>query len=330
MCRYLDDEDKLKLICLGKYYEKIKKYIYKSFLKKDISIKRRIHVWKSYFNFKKIITFYNYKEILKETQTEFFLKANEESVIQIKKDQNRTYIRKKNKNSEQQIYNILISFVFSEEKIKYVQGINGITGFLYDLTENEEDTFYLLISLFIMTQIRDIFEDSNFQILKTFFYTIERLVYLYLPKIYNKLKDNNIELSFFMSAYFITLNTILYPSLPEDDISFLIHLWDEFLLDGWRSFNSAWLAILKYHEKDIMTCENEELFNFVTNKIKESKLFKKENYPKFYELKKKFKVSEELIRNLQDEIAVEVGIKKVGTSTIIEGFNADDKEEVIK
>ena len=325
VCRYLDDEDKLKLICLGKYYEKIKKYIYKSFLKKDISIKRRIHIWKSYFNFKKIITFYNYKEILKETQTEFFLKANEESVIQIKKDQNRTYIRKKNKNSEQQIYNILISFVFSEEKIKYVQGINGITGFLYDLTENEEDTFYLLISLFIMTQIRDIFEDSNFQILKTFFYTIERLVYLYLPKIYSKLKDNNIELSFFMSAYFVSLYTILYPSLPKDDISFIIHLYDDFIFDGWQSFFSVWLSILKYHEIKILNIPNDKLLDFLTNKIKDSELFKKENYQKFSEIKKKFKISEELVKNLQNEIAIEAGIRKVGASTIIEDFNADDK-----
>ena len=328
--KFLDDEDKLKLICLGKYYEKIRKNIYKSFLKKDISLKRRLHIWKSYLKFDKTTSLYNYKEILKETQEEFFKKVNEQSIIQIEKDKKRTYLRKENEKSPQQIFNILISFVYSENKVNYVQGINSITGFLYDLTENEEDTFHFLISIFIMTQIRDIYEDEEFKKLKTYFYVFERLVYLYLPKIYNKLKDNNIELSFFMSAYFITLNTILYPSLPEDDISFLIHLWDEFLLDGWRSFNSSWLAILKYHEKDIMTCENAELFNFVTNKIKESKLFKKENYPKFYELKKKFKVSEELIRNLQDEIAVEVGIKKVGTSTIIEGFNADDKEEEIK
>ena len=328
--KFLDDGDKLKLICLGKYYMKIRKNIYKSFLKKDIPLKRRIHIWKSYLKCNTTLALYDYKEILKETETDFFKETNEKSIIQIKKDMNRTYLRKKNEKSPQIIYNILISFVYSENKINYVQGINSITGFLYDLTENEEETFHLLVSIFILTQIRDIYDDEEFQILKTYFYTIERLVYLYLPKIYSKLKDNNIELSFFMSAYFITLNTILYPSLPEDDISFMLHLWDDFILDGWKSFFSAWLTILKYHENDIVSIPNDKLINFLTNKIKDSDLFKKQNYHKFYELKKKFKVSEELINNLQDEISVEAGIRKVGASTIIGDLNADGKSGEIK
>ena len=50
--------------------------------------------------------------------------------------------------------------------------------------------------------------------LKQLFYTIERLVYLFFPKIYSKLEHNIIDISFFMSAYFITLYTILSPNLP--------------------------------------------------------------------------------------------------------------------
>lgn len=95
------------------------------------------------------------------------------------------------------MYNILVSFVYSENKINYVQGINSITGFIFDLTENEEDTYHMLISLFTMTQLCDIYNDEEFQNLKTFFYVAERLVYLYLPKIYSRLKDNNIQMSFF-------------------------------------------------------------------------------------------------------------------------------------
>ena len=323
--KYLDDEDKLKLICLGKYYKKIRKYIYKSFLKKDIPLKKRIHIWKSYLKFNNTLSLFNYKEILEETKTDFFKKANAQSIIQINKDINRTYLRKKDEHIADILFNILISFVYSEHKINYVQGINNIAGFLYDLTENEEETFLLLINIFSMTQISDIFNDEEFQFLKTLFYTIERLVYLYLPKIYSKLKDQNIQISFFMSAYFITLHTILYQNLPEDDCSFMLHLWDGFILDGWCSFFSDWLAILKYHEKDIIAIESERLLEYLSNKIKNSELFKKENYNKFYELKKQFKISEELVKNLQDEIAVEAGIRKVGTSTIIEGFNDDDK-----
>ena len=325
LCKFLEDEDKLKLICLGKYYTKIKKYIYKSFIKKDIPLQKRLHIWKWYFKFNSTISLYNYKEILQETENDFFKKSNEKSIIQIKKDINRTYLRQRNEHNSKVIYNILVSFVYSENKINYVQGINSITGFLYDLTQNEEDTFHLLLSIFILTQFREIYEDEEFQYLKILFYTAERLIYLYLPKIFSKLKDNNIQVSFFMSAYFITLYTIMYSSLPENDISFILHIWEDFFLDGWSSFFSVWLTILKYHENEIISMENDKLINYLSNQIKDSELFRKENYKKFYELKKKYKIDEELVKNLQNEISVEAGIRKVGTSTIIEDFNADNK-----
>ena len=325
VCKFLCDEDKLKLICLGKYYSKIKKYIYKSFLKKDISLKRRLNIWKSYLNFNTINSMYNYKDILKETKSDFFQKGNEKSIKQITKDINRTYLKERNQQTAQVIYNVLISFVYSENNIKYIQGMNSITGFIYDLTHNEEDTFHLLICIFSMTQLRDIYEDEDFQNLKTFFYTMERLVYLYLPKVFSKLKDNNIQISFFISGYFITFYTILYSSLPQNDASFLLHLWDDFFLEGWCSFFSSWLAILKYHEKEIVSMGDDKLINYLTNTIKDSDLFRKEKYKEFHQLKKKFKITEELVKNLQDEISVEVGIRKVGTSTIIEDFNSDNK-----
>ena len=111
----------------------------------------------------------------------------------------------------------------------------------------------------------------------------------------------------------------------DNDISFIIHVWDEFILEGWKSFCSTWLAILKYCENDILK-DKGDILNFLTNKIKNCELFKKENYGKFLEIKKQFKISEELMKNLEYEISEEIGIRKVGTSTIIEDFNNDDKK----
>ena len=155
---------------------------------------------------------------------------------------------------------------------------------------------------------------------------MERILYLFLPKIYSKLKDQNLQISVFMSAYFITLFTILYPHLSENDSIFICHIWDEFIFDGWKSFFVTWLAILKYYENDIINCNEGDIMNLLINKTKDCELFKKENYEKFLEMKNKFKISEELLKNLQYEISEEVGIRKVGTSTIIEDFNADDKK----
>ena len=326
VCKYLELKDKFKLIGLGKYFMKIKKYIYKHYLRNIDSSDKRLIIWKSYLKFKSSFSLYDYKQILEETKTELFLKNNEESVIQINKDINRTYSRTKDKNFPNILSNILISFVYSENKINYVQGINSITAFIYDLIQNEEEAFHFLICLFNFTQIRDIYEDGQFQYLKILFYSMERVLYLYLPKIYSKLKDQNVQISFFMSAYFITLFTILYSHLPENDSSFIMHVWDEFILDGWKSFFAIWLAILKYLENDILKTHDGEIMNFMTNKIKDCDLFKKENYGKFLEIKNKFKITDDLVKNLQYEISEEMGIRKVGTSTIIEDFNADDKK----
>ena len=328
VCNYLEDKDKFKLIGLGKNFMKIKKYIYKRFLKDDIYIEKRLIIWKSYLKFNSTSALYDYKSILEETTTEIFKKENEEAIIQIKKDINRTYFRTNNENIPNILYNILTSFIYSENKINYVQGINSITGFIYDLTQNEEDTFRFLICLFNFTQIRDIYDDEEFQYLKILFYSMERILYLFLPKVYSKLKDQNLQISFFMSAYFITMFTILYSHLPENDISFLLHIWDEFIFEGWKSFFEIWLAILKFYEKDILNIKEEDIMNFLANKIRDCELFKKEKYETFLGIKNQFKITEELMINLEYEIAEETGIRKVGTSAIIEDFNDDDKKVV--
>ena len=325
VCKYLEDKDKFKLIGLGKYFMKIKSYIYKKFLQDDISMEKRLVLWKSYLKFNSTSTLYNYISILEETKSQEFLKMNEDGVAQINKDINRTYFRTKTKDFPKILYNILMSFVYSENKINYVQGINSITAFIYDLLEIEEDTFHMLICLFNYTQLRDIYADEEFHHLKILFYSMERILYLYLPKIYSKFKDQNLQINFFTSAYFITLFTILYPHLPDNDIYFIIRVWDEFILEGWKSFCSTWLAILKFCEDDILK-DKGDILNYLTNKIKQCELFKKENYGKFCEIKRQFKISEELMKNLEYEISEEVGIRNVGTSTIIEDFNTDDKK----
>ena len=214
---------------------------------------------------------------------------NEDGVAQINKDINRTYFRTKTKDFPKILYNILMSFVYSENKINYVQGINSITAFIYDLLEIEEDTFHMLICLFNYTQLRDIYADEEFHHLKILFYSMERILYLYLPKIYSKFKDQNLQINFFTSAYFITLFTILYPHLPDNDIYFIIRVWDEFILEGWKSFCSTWLAILKFCEDDILK-DKGDILNYLTNKIKQCELFKKETGITIFQYAMKLKI----------------------------------------
>ena len=322
--KYLNDEDKCKLIALGKYYNKINKNIYKYLLKqKNISLNKRLGIWKAYLKYNSTFQIYNYSEILKEIDKKEFQVMNEDSIIQVNKDVHRTYFKNKNEETMKKVWNILVSFIYNNNTINYFQGLNNICGFLYDITKNEEETFHIMVGLFSLTPLGDIF-DGNLEKLKIFFYTAERLVYLYLPKIFSKLKDYSIQLNFFITAYFITLFTIIYSDLPDGDTYFILRVWDEFIIDGWRSVFSVLLTVLKYHEKIILSL-GDGLMGYLSSTMKKTELFKKENYEIFYKLKKDFIISDELLRTLEEEVVIETGIKKVGTSTIIEGFNSDDK-----
>ena len=322
--KYLNDEDKCKLILLGKYYSKINKNIYKYLLKqKNISNNKRMSIWKACLKYNSTFQIYNYSDILKEIDKKEFKIKNNDSIIQVNKDIDRTYFREKNEQTIKKIWNILISFVYNNSRINYFQGLNCICGFIYDLTKNEEVTFHLMVGLFSLTPLGDIF-DENFEKLKIFFYISERLVYLYLPKIFSKLKDNSIQLHFFISPYFITLFTIIYGDLPEGDNYFILRVWDEFIINGWTSVFSVLLTVLKYHEKIILSLED-ELLDYLGSTMKKSELFKNENYDKFCELKKEFIINDELLKTLENEVIIEAGIKKVGTSTILEDFDSDDK-----
>ena len=322
--KYLNDEDKCKLIRLGKYYMNINKNIFKYLLKqKNISLRKRIKIWKSYLKCNYTKKIYNYSDILKEINKETFKTMNIKSIKQINKDIHRTYFKEKNEETMKYIWNILNSFVYANHKINYSQGMNSIAGFLYDITKNEEETFHIMVSLFNLTQLSDIF-DEDFKKLKIFFYVSERLVYLYLPKIFSKLKDNDIQLSYFISAYFITLFTNLYCELQNNDIYFIFRVWDEFIIDGWKAFFSILLAMLKYHENIILS-KDEGLISYLSSHIKKSELFKKENYDIFYKLKKSFIINDELLRTLEEEVTIETGMIDLGTSTIIENFNKYDK-----
>ena len=163
----------------------------------------------------------------------------------------------------------------------YCQGMNFLTGFLYDLTQNEDETFYLLLGLFLMTLYNQIFQKEMIK-LKFYFYVIDKLVYLYLPQLYHYLKFNKITMNLFVPPYFLTLFTNVYSFVNEKTKNeynlFLINIFDGFLLEGYTIIFKSILVLLKYHEKDILNLQSDELVEFLINKMQRSDLFTNEKY----------------------------------------------------
>ena len=322
--KFLEQKEKIRLINICKKYLHINKYIYQQILKKDDDFNsyKRIGIWKIVLKYKEILKKYNYQKILSEVK-KVPLNEKEGSDFLILADVKRTKFKAKENDGQNILCNLLRSLFYSDknanekvndnvlyksDKINYCQGMNFIIALIFDIVNNEEETFYILKSFFINTKYGTIFKDGLSK-LKDYFIILEKLIYLYLPKIFHKLIDNNIQVNVFSSPFFVTLFTNIYYFHQDNANKFLLHSLDDFILEGWCSVFSTIICIFKYFEKKILNLKGEELIKFIVNDIGKSHLFINENYITFYKLKKQHWINNELIQCLEEETRIEKEIK---------------------
>ena len=300
--RFLNNNEKRYLLCLNKKINMFK-YIYKSLLQeKELSLEKHIKIWKIILKCSKFKDI-NYEELRNNNDQIEFYKV-------ILDDTKRTVLKSKDKEKSQEIIkNILISFVkINSSKIKYCQGMNFLAAFFYDITNNEEESFLLLTSIIDNTQLAKIY-DHKFESLNCYFYILDRLIFLFLPKIYQKFKEIQLNIDCFASPYFITLFSNVYILSSSAD-KFIIFIIDNFTIKGWRVIFKAILCLLKYNEKEIIEKKDDEVVNYIIHEMKKSSLFLEENFDKFLQIYKNINIKEDLISNLQDEYKLENKIKK--------------------
>jgi hypothetical protein len=313
--KFLQQKEKINLLNLSRKYLNINNYIYHQILEEDddFNSNKRIGIWKILLNYKESIHKNNYQKILSEISKIPFNEKEGFNYI-INADVKRTKFKEKNENGQEIMIRLLRCLVYNNntnnnnDVITYCQGMNFLAALFYDIIKNEEETFYLLKCFFINCKYGIIFKDS-LKKLKIYFTILERLIYLYLPKIYNKLIVNQIQVSFFSSPYFVTLFTNIYTFHQDNANKFLLHTLDDFILEGWCTIFSTFICVLKYFEKKILNLTGEELIKFIVNDIGKSDLFNDENYNTFYQLKKNNWINNKLIESLEEEIEIEKNIK---------------------
>lgn len=67
--------------------------------------------------------------------------------------------------------------------------MNYIARFFFNLLDNEEEAFYLMLGTFQTCGFASIYINELAK-LKQYFYVLERLIKLYLPELYNHLRVN--------------------------------------------------------------------------------------------------------------------------------------------
>ena len=316
--KYLDIKSKINLINLSKKYKSINLYIIKKILKNDTEFNsnKRVHIWKILLNYNQSLKKYNYKKLLEEVKKIPF-NEKEGSDFLIMADIKRTRFKEKTNNGQKILCNLLRCLVYNnkgsnqvddDDSIIYCQGMNFITALFFDIVHNEEETFQLLKCFFSNGKFGAIFKNKLSK-LKDYFVILEKMIYLFLPKIYNKLIVNQIQVNFFASPYFVTIFANIYYYQQDKSNKFLLNSLDDFILNGWCSVFSTFISILKHFEKKILSLNGEELIKFLVNDMGKNELFTDDNFSVFYKLKKQNWISNELLECLEEEIKVEKDIK---------------------
>ena len=322
--KYFEDKDLINIFYLNKNTSKalIKKVYLKRLSNDKITLKKRIRIWKAFLKYNNLKKIYIYENIKKDIQNKK-IKTKYDQLIEL--DIKRTNFKRNKEESRKKVEYILKACSYTASNVGYCQGMNFIISFLYEIIQNEEDCFYIMLGLLTLTDFMEIFI-GDLNKLKVFYYILEKLIYLKLPEIYECLKINNVSMNFFSSSYFITLFTNVYPSFPEIENKVLIKAWDVFIIQGWKSFFSSLLAILEYNKEGILNCKGDELMTYLITIMAKSDIFKSENVEIFCKLRKKYKITFNIIKNLEEEIAIESTIKDVNLNTFISKESTDDNK----
>ena len=302
--KFINIKDLPNLLALNKTYNhSLLKIIYKNILIKysDMDIKTHLNIWKIILGYSKVKKEYNYKNIVEE------IKKNPDNIPSgdiIRLDVNRTNFEKDKDINREKIINILNSLSKCCPDINYSQGMNFIAAFLLNITGDEEEAFYLFLSLLLTSDYGSLFtkELSN---LKKYFYVFERIIDILLPELYNYLKVNNIKVSFFISPWFITLFTDTYLNIEHrENPKILMRIWDLFLFSGCKSILKVGISILKSFETKIMTLTYEELLTFLISEIPKSEFFQNSSYENLMKTYINFKIESSLISNIESEYQI--------------------------
>ena len=303
---FLDYKDYNNLLFISKYYnKKIKKKIYKYVLKqKSTSMKTRLYIWSNILKINDIKKKFNYKDVL--------LKANDpKNKHEIELDIRRTKVDENQKDlHKERITNILYAVSQCNFGIKYVQGMNFIVSFLYELY-GEEEAFYIFLSFFYSTQYSIIF-DKDLIKLNEFFYVFNRIISLLEPELSSSFTINGVNVNFFATPWFITLFTGSHQNLRDekDNKNILIRILDNFIISGWKGMMVVGCSLLHSFEHKLMSMKYEDMLEFLINGMLRSEFFMKENENNLEYYYSNVKISKKLIRNIETEYTQEKMLKE--------------------
>ena len=321
--KYLPFTDYINLLLVNKStYKLISKILYKNLLinvdeniPEDIYIKNkipnvwknpslRITIWKLLLNYKKE-DYNKLKDNIDENKIEYY------NIIKLDTKRMIFVGNKDPETIKQSLSNILSCLSLCHPKINYSQGMNYIAYFLYEICGQEEEAFQIFNCLLNSTAYGDLFFNELSRLNK-YFYVFDRLIFIYLPEIYQHLKNKDLSVRYFVSPWFITLFTNAFKNIKEQkNPKVLIWIFDLFIINGWKSIIKIGLCLIKHFEIKILSCDLEELLHFLINDVLKYDFFQNENYDNLRNIYEKLKIENALIENIESEYDLEKNNEKI-------------------
>ena len=299
--KYLEYKDYINILLLNKELSnRLSKKVYKLVLqnpKVDNSI--RLSIWKCILKVKDLKLKYPYEQLLQTVENSIKL----HKIVEV--DIARTIIGKSEdseaENIKNKLINILKVIAVSNGNINYCQGMNYICEFLYELTQNEEETYYIFLGFFINTEYPLIFA-KDLNRLKTFFYVFKRLISLYEPEIYSYFVSNSFDIQCSLPQWFITLFVSARQHLSLQELPIiLIRILDSFIVSGWKALMKVGIKILDSYENELMKMKYDEMMEFLINDLLKSEFFRDNNIMEIEKCFEERAIKNKLIKNIENE-----------------------------
>ena len=320
--RFLPDSAKINILTLNKKFSsKLNKKIYKEILnRKDLekgiieNKQMHINIWKILLKYNLIKKEYPYHPNLeKALQIKYSMNGKNDFCI-IDLDSQRTLFDK-NTNVEEKrksLNNILKTCIMLNEEGSYCQGMNFVGGFILKISENEEESFYLLMGLFKYTDYRSIFK-KDLTKLRLFFSIFEKILKLYIPTLESYFTEDKVTANYYLSAWFIALFTSLVKQGQKLDA--FLKIFDLFIIDGWKAIFNISMDILRKNEETLLTYKNEVLLHYLTNTLGYDYVLNRQNYEYLLDnnINKRLvlRISGKLMHNIENEVNQTEKLKEI-------------------
>jgi len=125
--------------------------------------------------------------------------------------------------------NILRCYAIYDPEIEYCQGMNFIAGFLYLVFQDEAIAFAMFTSMMQRLPLVGFYQ-PKVPLIRQYIYQTNRLLAIYLPKLYNHFFEKEVSIVFFSSAWFLTSFCYVLQYCKTTDIpALLFGIYDKYL-----------------------------------------------------------------------------------------------------